>query len=185
MLTRTFTTTALLCAGLLAQAPALAATTGNFGVFLGQKSLDNSDWGEQDTHAALAILADFREKSWPISVAIGIAGSGDVQDTPDGDVTAATSETMVGIRKLFAENGRVQPYLGGGVALIEAELETPFVTHNDSGLGFWLNAGVYFSLAEHFSLGIDYRYSQAEVTLGRTDVDAGGDHVGVIASYHW
>lgn len=185
MLRILLTPTTVLCLGVFAQAPAVAATTGHFGAFLGQKALDNSDWGDLDRHVELGVLADFRETTWPISIAIGFSGSADVRETPTGDFTAATAETLAGLRKLFAQGSRVQPYLGGGLALIEAETETPSVTHNDSSLGFWVNAGVYFHLTDHFSLGIDYRHSQAEVTLSRTDVEAGGDHLGLTAGYHW
>lgn len=178
-------TTLLLCLGLLTQPPASAATTGHFGAFLGQKSLDDKDWGELDNHLELAVLADFRETNWPISIAIGFAGSADVRETTAGDFTATTSETLAGLRKLFALGSRLQPYLGGGLAIIEAESETPQVTHTDSSLGLWLNAGVYFPLTDHFSLGVDYRHSRAEVTLGGTEVEAGGDHLGLTAGYHW
>lgn len=178
-------TTMLFCLGLLAQPPASAATTGHFGAFLGQKWLDEDDWGELDNHFEFAVLADFRETNWPVNIALGFAGSADVRKTTAGDFTATTAETLAGLRKLFATNSRFQPYVGGGLALIEAESETPRVTHTDSGLGFWLNAGAYLHLTNHFSLGIDYRHSRAEVTLAGADVEAGGDHVGLTAGYHW
>lgn len=165
--------------------PADGATTGNFGLFVGKKVLDNSGWENLDSHLEFAILADFRETNWPVSIAIGMAGSADVKETAQGDVTGTTGETFAGIRKLFAEGSRVQPYLGGGLALIDAEIDTPTANNSDGGFGFWLNAGVYFHLTEHFSLAVDYRHSQADLTITNEDIKGGGDHLGITAGYHW
>ena len=57
------------------------------------------------------------------------------------------------------------------------------VSDDNNGIGIWLNGGVYWTLSQHFNLGLDLRYSQADVTL--FDVDAGGTHAGVILGYHW
>lgn len=54
--------------------------TGNVNVFLGAKMLDKDDWEPVDEHFEAGVLIDFKQKSWPISIAIDFLRSSDEED---------------------------------------------------------------------------------------------------------
>jgi opacity protein-like surface antigen len=165
------------------------AWTGNVNAFLGQKTLDKDDWEPADEQAEFGVLVDFKPREWPVSIAIDLLASVDEVIVAGVTLEASTSEFDVGIRKVWQVAGSsIRPYIGGGIAFVGAEIkETSFtnISVDDSGTGIWLNGGVYWTLGQNFNLGLQLRYSQADVTFFGTEVEAGGNHVGVIAGYHW
>ena len=68
---------------------------------------------------------------------------------------------------------------------------TLVIDDSDSSVGFWANAGLLFRATDHFNLGVDVRYSDADVSLAPVgdpdlaDLEAGGTHYGVTLGYHW
>ena len=165
------------------------AWTGNVNFFLGQKTLDEDDWGPLDKQAEFGVLVDFKQQNWPVSIALDFLGSTDETTEFGVTVEGTTSEFDVGIRKVWEVAGSsIRPYVGGGLAFIRAELKaTDFVTVSvdDNGTGIWLNGGVYWTLGQSFNLGLDLRYSQADVTFFGVEGEAGGTHAGIILGYHW
>jgi len=59
------------------------------------------------------------------------------------------------------------------------------VSEDDTGTGFAICGGVYWTIGQHFNLGLDVRYSSAEATLYETKAAIGGTHSGLILGYHW
>ena len=165
------------------------AWTGNVNFFLGGKSLDENDWAPVDQHAEFGVLVDFRQQDWPVSIALDFLGSTEEATELGLNVEGTTTEFDVGVRKIWgAEGSTIRPYIGGGLAFVNAEFKVTSgfpVSDDDNGTGIWLNGGVYWTLGQHFNLGLDLRYSQADVTLFDVDVDAGGTHAGIILGYHW
>ena len=165
------------------------AWTGNVNAFLGQKTLDEDDWSPIDKQPEFGVLLDFKQQDWPVSIAIDLLGSADDTTVAGVLIEGSTSEFDVGIRKIWEVSGSpIRPYIGGGLAFVNAEVKGTYiftVTEDDSGTGIWLNGGVYWTLSQHFNLGLDLRYSQADVTLYGIDVQAGGTHAGIILGYHW
>ncbi len=162
--------------------------TGNVNFFLGQKTLDENDWAPADKQAEFGVLVDFKQSHWPVSIAIDFLGSTDEETVSGINFEGSTSEFDIGVRKIWEVAGSsIRPYIGGGLAFINAEFKaTNFpVSDDDNGTGIWLNGGVYWTLGQHFNLGLDLRYSQADVTLFGIDADAGGTHAGIILGYHW
>ena len=163
--------------------------TGNVNFFLGQKTLEENDWAPADEQAEFGVLVDFKQSHWPVSIAIDLLGSIDKVTVSGVDIEGSTSEFDIGVRKIWeVANSSIRPYIGGGLAFINAEIKaTGFntVSQDDNGTGIWLNGGVYWTLGQHFNLGLDLRYSQADVTVFGVDVDAGGTHAGIILGYHW
>jgi hypothetical protein len=163
--------------------------TGNVNFLLGQKSLESDDWGELDSQLAFAVLVDFKQEQWPISIALDFLGSYDERTEMGVDIEGTTSEFDAGVRKIWAvSDGTIKPYIGGGIAFINAELKAIdffTVSDDDNGVGFWLNGGIYWTLNQHFNLGFDLRYSDAEVTLFGVDGEAGGTTAGIMVGYHW
>lgn len=165
------------------------AWSGNVNFFLGTKTLDNADWAPYDEQAAFGVLVDFKQENWPISMAIDLLGSYDEETVLGIKTEASTSEFDIGIRKIWEVSGSsIRPFIGGGIAFVTAEKKTSnvlSVSVDDDGTGFWLNGGVYWTLGQHFNLGLQARYSQAEVTFSGNNVEAGGTHAGIMLGYHW
>jgi opacity protein-like surface antigen len=163
--------------------------TGNVNFFLGGKTLEENEWAPVDEQGEFGVLVDFKQSQWPVSIAIDILGSADEATVSGFNFEGITSEFNVGVRKIWQVAGSsIRPYIGGGLAFVYAEFkETSFFTisNDDNSTGIWLNGGVYWTLGQNFNLGLDLRYSQADVTLFGVDVDAGGTHAGIILGYHW
>ncbi len=170
--------------------------TGNFNAFLGQKSLNDKDyWQPAEEQGEFGIEIDFRQRDWPINIAIdlmGASGEGDFFDSVNGTIDkfkSRTSEFNIGIRKIW-DGTPVRPFIGGGVSFMhaEAEVEVPGLgsfTDTDDGTGFWVGGGVYFTFNYNFNLGFELKYSKADVTLENVNTDAGGTHFGLLVGYHW
>lgn len=164
-------------------------SSGNVNFLLGTKSLDKDDWGPFDEQVAFGVLIDFKQQNWPISIAIDLLGSLDQETLSGVETEGSTTEIGLGIRKIWEVSGSsIRPFIGGGLAFVSAELKTnTFVTvsDDDTGTGIWLNGGVYWTLGPHFNLGLQARYSKAEVTLFNVDGEAGGTTAGLMLGYHW
>ena len=175
-------------------------STGNVNLFWGTKQLDEDDCAPTDEHDELGILVDYKEKSWPVSIAISYLSSSDEQ-TADydyyyngvgigtADLERKTTELSLGIRKIWDGSPSLRPYIGCGIALISAEFEASAlgtsVSDDDTATGFWIAGGIYFTISESFNVGFEYRLSQAEVTLFDVEAEAGGTHTGLLFGFHW
>lgn len=169
-------------------------STGNVNVFLGTKSLDDEDWAPVEDQSEAGIEFDFRETSWPVNWVLGLRRSESDETFVDpvfGPVAATgrTTEFSFGVRKIWDQGPIVSPYLGGGLALVNAEFEATVSgasgSDSDSSVGLWLGGGVYFTLADHFNIGIDLRFSAAQATLFGVEGEAGGRHLGLLVGYHF
>ena len=111
-------------------------------------------------------------------MALDLIDTGGKHDHDGMEDLGHTTEFYLGVRKIFVNQHRkMQPYIGGGVAFMSAELEYEVETkEDDSAVGGWLGAGTYYSIHPRFVLGLDVRYSYGEVTLFDQDRNAGGIH---------
>lgn len=169
--------------------------TGNVNAFLGSKTLDEDDWKPLEDHTEVGVLVDFKRATWPVSIAIDFLRSeadDAIFDPLTGltvNMAAETTELDFGLRKIWDQNAKATPYIGGGLALISAEVSAEVfginVSADDDAEGFWISGGVYWTLSESFNIGLDLRYSQADVTLLGFDGEAGGAHAGLVLGYHW
>lgn len=168
--------------------------TGNIIGLLGIKSLDDKDWPQLDNQLELGVLFDLKQKSWPISIALDARISSDSNTVNLTETTASTFEFNLGVRKYFEfENSDFKPYINGGLALISAEIEkkttsgntVTTTTEDDNAVGSWFGGGVNLALTEEFSIGLDIRYSQGDVTIFNLNREAGGFHAGLTAGYVW
>ena len=101
-----------------------------------------------------------------------------------------TLENHLGVRNIWDDTGTgFRPYVGVGIAVVsdKLELETGAtkVEEDDTGTGFWLGAGTYWTAGPKLNMDFDIRYSQADVTLFNKERDAGGLHTGLFVGYHW
>ena len=164
--------------------------TGNVSGYLGHKSVDSDDWPDLDSQGSLGVISDFGKRSWPVSIAADLIMSGNEHESGANKVNGGTIETHLGARKIFTlENSSFRPYVGGGIALVTAGLENEnagvTVDDDDTVYGTWVGAGTYYAVTPSFNIGVDVRYSKAEVTLFDKEREAGGLHAGITAGYHW
>ena len=162
--------------------------SGHIGGFIGLKTMDSSDWPDLDNHFAMGVIFDIKKDSWPISIVLDITDTGDKHKHDGMEDLGHTSELHFGIRKIFInQDSKLQPYLEGGVASIYAEQEfevnNTTMKQDDSDTGIWLGAGMYYEINPKFVLGLDVRYSEAEITLFNEELDAGGFYTGVTGGY--
>jgi hypothetical protein len=164
--------------------------TGNFSLFIGQKSLDSEDWAPIEDQATVGVLFDFKHNTWPVSLAIDYLGSYDEGVEYGLEYEAFTTELGVGVRKIWeTSNSPMRPYIGAGLAYNYAEARgTGFGTVSDGsdhGVGFLLNGGIFWTLGQCINVGLGLRYSKAEITVFDVNVDAGGTSAGLILGCHW
>ena len=164
--------------------------TGNVSGYLGHKSVDDNDWPNLDSQASVGVISDFGKQSWPVSIAADLLFAGTVHESGVNEDTGGTMEIHLGARKIFTlQNSSFRPYLGGGVALVSAMLENEnagvAVEDDDTAVGAWVGAGTYYAVTPSFNIGVDVRYSKAEVTLFDKEREAGGLNAGITAGYHW
>jgi len=168
--------------------------TGNINLFVGQKWLDEGDWEPLEEQFELGIQYDFRPVEWPVNLTVDVLYSWDDGKLYDPwlgfiDLEARTLEIAPGVRKIWEQHPFIRPFIGGGPAFIWVEGEGSAwgvtVSEDDWGLGVWVGGGVYVTLIEWLNLGLQARYSWAEVDLVGVDVEAGGWHLGALVGVHW
>jgi hypothetical protein len=164
--------------------------SGHISGFAGLKIMDSSDWPELNTHFAMGVLFDIKKDSWPISIAVDIFDTGDEYKHDGIKDLGHTTEYQLGIRKIFMDqNSKLQPYIGGGVSFMSAELEyqvsNNIMTQDDRDVGVWLGTGMYYEINPSFVLGLDVRYSYGKVILFDNERDAGGLYTGLTAGFQF
>ena len=84
---------------------------------------------------------------------------------------------------------KFHPYIGGGIAFVGGGFERRSSIgggdNKDSTTGLWIGTGAYWNLNQNINLGFDLRYTDAEISLFNTDIDAGGTHASITLGYNW
>lgn len=151
-------------------------------LYLGGRSFDSEFWAPTEDQASFGI--EFAEQGTLDSLGweIGLAGSRDESTLLGFDVAGSTAELYAGLRKSFGSD-TVRPYVGGGLALIDARFEAGGASEDDSSLAGYVHGGIEFLLSPTFLIGIDARllfgsriaiagvsgdadYTQGALTLG-------------------
>ncbi len=158
--------------------------TGNVNFFLGAKALED-EWDPAEEQTEFGIEVDFRQQSWPVSIAIDLLVAAGEDDFFGANIESRTSELNIGVRKIWDKSPQVRPFIGGGVSFISGEFKAFGFSEDDSAMGFWIGGGVYWTLSQHFNLGLELKASSAEITLFDVDANAGGGHFGLLIGYHW
>ena len=164
--------------------------TGNVSGYVGHKTVDDKDWPNLDSQGSVGVISDFGKRSWPVSIAADLLFAGAVHESGVNEDTGGTMEIHLGARKIFTlENSSFRPYVGGGAALVSAMLENEnagvTIDDDDTTVGAWVGAGTYYAVTPSFNIGVDVRYSKAEVTLFDKKRETGGLNAGITAGYHW
>ena len=183
----------ILISAMGSQAPALEQDkwTGNVNLIYGSKQLNEDDWKPIEKHQEYSLEIDLKHHNWPISGTMGFSVSGayDYHTVEDFNIGGITSESYIGIRKIWEPTSKIRPFIGAGLCRISAEVEAAVpgikVSDKDNGTGMWYGGGVFITLSKHFNIGFNWRHSSAEVNLFNVGVEAGGTHTGLTTGYHW
>ena len=164
--------------------------SGHIGGFIGLKAMNSTDWPGLDTHFAMGIIFDIKKDSWPISIALDVMDTGDKYEHDGQEDLGHTTEFQLGVRKIFVnQHSKIQPYIGGGVSFMSAELEiennNTTMKQDDRDVGGWIGAGMYYEINPGFVVGLDLRYSHGEVLLFNEERDAGGIYTGITGGYQF
>ena len=194
----------LVIALLVTGSVAVSAET-NLNFVLGQKYLDADDWSVGDSQGSISFLSTFGARSWPVQVAIDVLGSAAGSTStwyPESggeirghDLIQSTFELDVGVRKIW-RSGRARPFVGGGLAVIGGQQEFEFfawdpddvareLSANDEAPGVWIDGGIFWRLGKMFNIGLEARYSRAELSFAGREVQAGGFNLGLILGWGW
>jgi len=190
-----------------------SASSRDVNVIFGEKALseDLLDASGVDNQAqvGVAVTLDF---DWPVALAIDLLSSSEDETQSVAsqlgplsvDTKVETLELNVGVRKYWGTTNRF--YVGGGLAYVQLDAKqtesgtlgpgsefTDLILDDDgNGVGLWLNGGYVHRFGDHFNVGVDVRYSDAEADLtpvgagaSKLTLDSGGLHYGVQLGYHW
>jgi hypothetical protein len=151
--------------------PPEAAPERQFTIYLGQRSLDSTDWSPVDDQPTLGIEFSQESTGSAIGWEVGLAGSSD----ESGPLKGSTGEIYGGVRKSFGSD-TVRPYLGGGLSFINAKAEVGSASDDDSSLAGYVHGGLQFLVSRTFEIGLDLRVlfgSDLEIAGVNTDADYG------------
>jgi hypothetical protein len=175
--------------------------TGNANIGFGSKALDEDDWKPMESQPEFGLDVDFGKKTWPVHIAIGYLNSSK-DDTIsfiidgtliDSKLDGSTRELRLGLKKIWEPAMPIRPYVGGGLALINAKIKMTLtdgvnsvsISQDDQAVGGYINGGIFWIIANKLNLGVDLGYSKASVKLYDIDVKAGGTHALFFIGYHW
>lgn len=161
----------------------------DFRLYLGSKTLD-ARWDEHKELATIGFMFDFKPSAWPVSLAFDVFGEGHEAIVAGEKHELTIAEAHLGIRYQCAEDcGDFKPYLGAGLAVLEAEeirhQDGQKLSDDDTANGHWIALGVDYSLSTTWSVGADYRCSTADVRLYDTERETKGTKLGVHVGYHF
>ncbi len=164
--------------------------SGHISGLIGLKSMNSSDWPNINTHFSMGFLFDIKKESWPVSITLSLMDTGSEYKHDGLKDLSHTTEYHFGVSKIFkSDDSKIQPYIGGGVSLMYAELEyqtnSNTMTEDGRDVGVWLGAGMYYEIKPRFVLGFDARYSQGEVVLFNAERDIGGLSASATVGYRF
>jgi hypothetical protein len=187
---------------------AMAQFGGDANVWIGMKKFSDDLKLEEEDFLSIdltqqteyGLMLNLGKVDWPVAIAVDILrASDDGTDSysyyyyaAEARVEVTALEVNVGVRKFFIPEGKIQPYIGGGVNWTQAEAElglkltssalpateklaqtTLFdesVSDTQSAFGYFLNGGVRGKIGKVLNLGFDLRYSGAEVEFDEIEI---------------
>lgn len=171
-------------AAVMTPAVARADSKGEVNFIIGGKGLDKNDWDPNEDQGEFGAEVTWGGSDWPIAFATDILASSAGADLLGFEYNDQSSELAFGVRKIW-EAGRARPYIGGGIAKLDAQRERGNVTEDDTTLGGWIGGGIFWRLGSRFNIGLAARVSRGQVTIGGVEKEAGGSHAGLILGWGW
>ena len=155
-------------------------------VLLGYKNLKSNNF-EESNQKAIGIEFDVKKKSWPVSIAVDLLGSGEKTSISGGKVEEVTGGIHLGVRKHWMFTSNVETYLGGGVNYeigeIKEKTNGASTTLDDNRLGIWFSGGVNWKFRNGFILGSEVRHTNEVDYFSTGTIQPGGLYYGVTLGY--
>lgn len=163
--------------------------SGNINLSVGHRELSSSDWEGDKSLNSLGIMTNFKEASWPVSIALDASLSISEDLSEDND-EVSISEYHLGLRKHWnIAPLNLNPYVGGGLAIAFASLneEVDGKKENDldRSIGAWFGVGANWNLVDKINIGADIRYSEADFRVHDKDFDTTGISSAISIGYSW
>ena len=184
---------------LLVVANSPARASGDVNVLFGWCNLADDAWGDLQnglsTGASIGIQFDYAREGWPVHAAASL-GTCVVKETEEGLGTEVTiSDYAAGVVWFPRKSAKaLQPYLGGGMAFIEADIEiltnmpapATLVKDGDTTSAFYVHGGFLSRTERNFTFGLDLRLLQgSDLTLFDAAFEPGNFQARLIAGYRW
>lgn len=169
---------------------------GQLDLLVGPRALDD-DFEPADDPLEIGLALSLGKPEWPVLLAVDLSvasGDGDMPVVAGGLPATSTADVDIheldlGVRRYFGE--RTVGYVGGGAAWVRAEVEVGLdgaFTGKDDGseLGLWAGGGLRRRFGNGFQVGLDGRYTKADVELfGDNSYEAGGLRLAATVGMHW
>lgn len=172
--------TSILCAGALFALSSVATAAelpdASISLFLGKNSMKKSDWSPVNDQSEVGAVLDLGRAD---SVADLVVSYFIASDKASGSIKGETAEFAAGARKMFRIEAGLAPFVEGGLAYISTKVSNGSLSDSDNAVGYWLGAGVNFAVGDRVLVGLEARYSAADVTVFNKDRTAGGTHLGI------
>lgn len=166
--------------------PALAG--GNVNFTLGNRTLNQDNYGPLDEQPFIGGYAEFPVMAWPVDLSAGVYRS-TKDDTVSGfDVSATITEVSFGAMKTWNVMGNMYPFAGGGLSMVKvsAEVDTGSGTASadDTSGAYYAEGGVYWRMGEVFNLGVHGRFNRgSKINLEGANFNSDYFQVGVLAGF--
>jgi hypothetical protein len=168
--------------------------SGHVSYVIGYKRLETG-WNPAADQVEFGLFdLDVQPPGWPVSLALQslLSYADDIPNHPGflGDYSG-TYEFNFGVRKVFDQDPRFQPFVSGGLSVLGGSTTTHWsgwdytTEDSDSDIGWWTSAGLYWNLTQSFHIGFQAEYSWGEIQLFNRDLNAGGFHALFMAGIHW
>ena len=164
--------------------PAGEYRSSRIGLYVGGRRLDEDDWSPVEDQTAVGAEFVHEGHDAPVGFELAVFASEKSKDGVSAgpttvDVTGKTGEFSAGVRKTFLKDERrLHPYLGGGLAAIQAKVHGEASTggsasDDDTSGALYVHGGVDVDLGPAFSMGLDLRFlGGSDITLFGVNGDA-------------
>lgn len=172
--------------------------TGNYNAVFGVKFLDAGVWSPVNLHRDFGLQIDVRRQSWPISLLMEITNSqtararatGALPSLGNSEFAGVSRERNLGLRRNFREDAALRYSVDAGLGHVSADLsgvnpDGKSERSTDQGIGAFLGAGVYFSIANTLNMGFHGRYTYHKVKLLEKVGNGSGLHLWGLVGYHF
>jgi hypothetical protein len=153
-------------------------TSSRLMLLFGMRFLDEDDYEPLEDQPTFGIDFSYEAPGSAIGFEVGLMGSYDDDEVLGADIEVSTGELYAGVRKTFGEPGAgFHPYVGGGVSLINVDIEVSGAgSDDDTSLAGYAHGGVLAQIGASFFVGADVRAlfgSDIEIAGVSGDADYG------------
>lgn len=157
----------------------IGSTTVN--AYIGERSFDEDDFDDEATYGVEAV---FDVLPFGLGIETGYMTSDPDGETDVGsfDLDGESDELYAGVRKAFREGENLRPYVGGGFAYTDTDLDIGALADSDEDVSIYLHVGVEYHFPLLIHVGVDYRVLiGAEGDFAGVDTDLDYNQISVFA----